>query len=260
MALINVGTAPVLSRVGRSKDFLVHVLRMATRPGGLKYVGARSAEVLLRISGFKAEVLFQACNELRLIVRQRIKAKADNTDFLHIGQIGYYIPSPWRGVRLAHVSDPSQSGTLHEFNVDVPCAPRGRESTLVIYATAGFISVWDRIQEDLDRYFTAGWRQVLIVLIASGFRPLSFADHSYILSLLLNNFPRRKYSSHLDVVVSPEQGERSIRSFVSARFWRTFAGNKRSVVHQDQSSPDKFSALVITLEPKAAGAPDTARS
>src|SRR5262249_42031298 len=141
----------MLSKAIRSKNRLVGLLQIAAGPGGLKYVSARSIEVFLLLCGCNAEALYQACGELRLAVLKRIKAKADHTDFLHIGKIGNYTPSPWRGVRLAQVSDPSQFATLHEFNVDIPFDPRGKDGTLVIYATAGLLSVWDRIQEDLDR-------------------------------------------------------------------------------------------------------------
>jgi hypothetical protein len=242
--------ASMSSKAIRSKDRLVALLQIATRPGGLKYVSTRAIEVLLLLCGCNAEALYQACGELRLVVLKRIKATADHTDFLHIGTIGNYTPSPWRGVRLAQVSDPSQFATLHEFNVHIPFDPRGKDSTLVIYATAGLLSVWDRIQEDLDRCFAAGWRQVLVVLITSGFRPLGFSDHSYILSLLLNHFPRRKYLSALDVVVAPDPGATPLRSFVSAKLRQAFRQNNKGVARQDDSSPDQFSALVITLEQK----------
>jgi hypothetical protein len=241
----------------RMKEKLARLLRIAARPGGHKYVAARSTEILLLLCGFNAEALYQAAGELRLVVLKRIKAEADHTDFLHIGTIGNYAPSPWRGVRLAHVSDPSQACTLHDFNIEIPFEPAGSESTLVIYATAGLLSVWDRIQEDLDRCFAAGWRQILIVLITSGFRPLGFSDHSYILSLLLNNFPRAKYISHLDVVVAPEPSATPLLSLVSAKFRWAFARDTQAAVRQDNCTPDKFSALVIALELKTAGVWDT---
>jgi hypothetical protein len=239
------------------KHKLARLLQLAAHPSGHKYVATRSIETLLLLCGCNAEALYQAAGELRLVILKRVKADAGHTDFLYVGPIGNYAPSSWRGVRRAHISDPSQSATVREFNVDIPFEPRGKESTLVIYATAGLLSVWDRIEEDLDRCFAAGWRQVLVVLITSGFRPLGFADHSYILSLLLNNFPRRKYIPHLDVVVAPEPSATPFLSLVSAKIRQAFARNRQSVARQDTCTPDKFSALVISVELKAAGASDT---
>ena len=172
---------------------------------------------------------------------------------VYIHPIGRYAPLRNKKARAFDIVDPSQDGSAREFNVRIPADPGSTESTLVIYATAGFMAVWDRIQEDLDGYFAAGWRQVIIVLIQPEFRLLEFATHSYLLSLLLNNFPRRKYLTTLDIF--------SEEPFVATGPWSRIL--KRTATHleriakrvvaafksSESNSPSEFSALVISVKP-----------
>jgi hypothetical protein len=257
----------VLSKAIRGKEKIERLLQIAARPGGIRYLATRSRDIAMRLFNRKNDPtnrpkfhakadrrLVLLRDELGILVRNTVRAKPRHTDVLYIGDIAQLAPLPWRGVRLEDVPDPSNSGAFRDFNVNVSDGPRSEASTLVIYATAGFMSVWDRIQDDLDRYFAAGWQQVLIVLITDRFRRLDFAGHSYLLSLLLNNFPRRKYLPHLDVFIAREPGAerppapfRSMFEIVARN--RSFASMKAN--NSDQAnSPDEFSALVIAIEPK----------
>jgi hypothetical protein len=81
---------------------------------------------------------------------------------------------------------------------------RAKASVLIVYATVALLSVWKRLEEDLDLCFAAGYRQIILVLSTGQFRPLDFEGHSYLLSALLNSFPRRKFTTSLEVFVAPQ--------------------------------------------------------
>ena len=77
-------------------------------------------------------------------------AKPQNICITYIGDIADHVV-PLRGVtRFFNVADLSEQGFKRKFNIRVPPNDHPADgSTLIIYATAGFLSVWERLQEDL---------------------------------------------------------------------------------------------------------------
>ena len=115
-----------------------------------------------------------------------------------------------------HIADPSDAGRRRSFNVKVPVA-EDTNSTLIIYVTAGFLHCWDRLDEDLKR-FLSSLRQVIFVFITDRFRPLEFATHSYLLSILATSFPVRKFATTLEVynaLPTPCVSDTALSGFIS---------------------------------------------
>src|SRR5262249_28984171 len=157
--------------------------------------------------------------------------------------------------RIFQVVDPTESGSRRDFNVAIPRDHTASEaSTLIIYATPAFLSLWDRAEEDLERFLVERV-QVILVIVQARFRPLDFANHSYLLSLLLSCFPIRKFDTSLDVYIAPESPlppeARMMRwtRVLRANGWRLV--KESCVALRAQSlgeSPERFSALVISVK------------
>src|SRR5262249_55827114 len=127
-------------------------------------------------------------------------------------------------------------------------------STLVIYATPGFLSLWERVEEDIDRLLVERV-QVILVIVQPRFRPLDFASHSYLLSLLLSCFPTRKFHTSLEVYLAPESPPiheaRMTRwtRVLRAYGWRLLKASSVATCGRSLAeSPERFSALVISVK------------
>lgn len=260
---------------------LAHYARTAARPGGIRYLARRTREVAPGVipvcAGTMVKITQQitqkARHQLRLeetasslsmpreqlsnLVRRMSVAKPENILITYIGDIADHVAFPQGVTRFFNVADLSEQGFKRKFNIRVPPNDQMAEaSTLIVYATAGFLSVWERLQEDLEQYFVAGWRQVIIVLITPNFQALEFASHSYMLSILLSNVPRKKFNSRLNVYLAREYpASRQRPLFQTARLvaeecWQRFRSCCLEIYGADATSPAKFSALAISVEPR----------
>src|SRR5262249_44239860 len=163
------------------------------------------------------------------------------------------LPRPAR--RIFQVADPTESGRRRDFNVVIPRDHTASEaSTLIIYATPAFLSLWDRAEEDLERFLLERV-QVILVIVQAGFRPLDVASHSYLLSLLLSCFPARKFDTSLEVYVAPESPPthepRMTRwtRVLRVNGWRLLKESCVALRRQSLGeSPERFSALVISVK------------
>src|SRR6202022_3095359 len=122
--------------------------------------------------------------------------------------------------------DRIEEGRLAELGRSIPeNAPSGESDTLIVYATAGLLAVWERLEEDMELCFARGYRQIILALSTDRFRVLDFAGHSYLLAVLLNSFPTRKFATRLEVYVAlpllREHGQSSFRAI------QAFAENAR---------------------------------
>jgi hypothetical protein len=207
------------------------------------------------------DVMLVAGNELGRLVAEQIRMKKKPIDIAVISTVEDYavaagiaaLPRPAR--RIFQVADPTESGSGHDFNVEIPRDHTASEaSTLVVYASPGFLSLWERLEEDIDRFLMERV-QVILVFVQPRFCPLDFASHSYLLSLLLSCFPTRKFDTSLEVYLAPERRPtREARmthwtSILRANGWRLL---KQSCVaicgHSIGESPQSFSALVISVK------------
>src|SRR5262249_54369945 len=169
------------------------------------------SESLIRLCGLKnLDPMLVAGNHLGKLVARQIRLKNKPIDIAVISTVEDYtvatgiatLPRPAR--RIFQVPDPTESGSRRDFNVAIPRDHTASEaSTLIVYATPAFLSLWDRVEEDIDRFLVERL-QVILVLVQPRFRPLDFSSHSYLLSLLLSCFPTRKFDTSLKVYIAPE--------------------------------------------------------
>jgi len=264
---------------------LAHYARTAVRPGGIRYLARRTLEIVVRAhedlqrllqnlvtrAYEKLESLIRLCrlenldsmlvasNQLGKLVAKQIRMRNKPIDIVIISTIEDYVvaagigalPRPAR--RVFQVADPSEPGSRRDFNVAIPDHAASEASTLIIYAIPGFLSLWDRVEEDLDRFLVERL-QVILVLVQPRFRPLDFASHSYLLSLLLSCFPTRKFDTSLEVYIAPESAPApEARMTRWMRVLRTYGWRllKESCVaicgRSLGGSPERFSALVISV-------------
>lgn len=181
--------------------------------------------------------------ELGNLIRRA--AMGGPTDVVYIGDIASLAPLPPLRARRLHHPDPDQSG-MRQFNVRLPIT-EGSSRTLIIYVTAGFLWRWDRLDEDLERFLERP-RRVILVLITDRFRPLEFATHSYLLSILATSFPPQKFVTNLEVYSGRSTQQASRRSLL--RFMRA-----RPQPTEAAEPPATFSALVISIQSRAGHRP-----
>jgi hypothetical protein len=267
---------------------LAHYARTLARPGGIRYLARRTGEVAHAIPGLLAkrirevvsaigrlakrtEALFELVeNEdelliprirVRALVCRLLYAKHSPIDVMCIGDIADYVATPPNLIRRFDVADRSQDGTRHDYNIGIPEGLSvDRFSILIIYATAGLLSTWNRMEEDVDRFFRDGYQQVIIVLPTDRFRPLDFAGHSYLLSVLLSDFPARKFSTKLGVYVFPGPHHARERPFFRAvriqveDLWQKAKRSGLWICGVGVPSPTHFSTLIISVEPRQSAA------
>jgi hypothetical protein len=173
--------------------------------------------------------------QLRFALGKICAAKSGTIDFVYVGKIIDLAPPPRGGLRATYVDDFDQQAAASDCSIRIPFNTRSPAGSLVIFADAGLMATWDCVQEDMDRYFSSGWRQVVLVLITGGFRPLDFAHHTYLLSTFLNSFPHRKYENRLDVLIASH-------GFVLR--------SSRGLNRGEHASLDKFSVLLIAVQPR----------
>ena len=174
--------------------------RMAARPRGLRYLVKRPGESVawhFRERPHRRQV--------RALVASVIAEKGSPVDVPCVGHIADHVaPLPNRKGAFA-IGDRMEDGRLCDLSrVIGQEQPAAKASALIIYATVGLLSVWERLEEDLDLCFARGYRQIVLVLSTGRFRPLDFEGYSYLLSVLLSSFPRNKFITRLDVFVAQE--------------------------------------------------------
>jgi hypothetical protein len=177
---------------------------------GLVTTVYEKSEPQIRLCGIEnLDSMLVASNQLAKLVAKQIRMKNKPIDIAIISTIGDYavaagiaaLPRPAR--RIFQIVDPTGSGSRCDFNVAIPRDHTASEaSTLIIYATPAFLSLWDRVEEDLERFLVERL-QVILVVVQPRFHPLDFASHSYLLSLLLSCLPIRKFDTSLEVYTAP---------------------------------------------------------
>ena len=220
------------------------------------------SESLIRLCGLEnLDPMLVAGNRLGKRVARQIRLKNKPIDIAVISTVEDYavaagiatLPRPAR--RIFQVPDPTESGSRRDFNVEIPRDHTASEaSTLIIYATPAFLSLWDRAEEDLERFLVERL-QVILVIVQPRFRPLDVASHSYLLSLLLSCFPTRKFDTSLEVYIAPESpptpkarmtGWSRVLRFYD---WRLLKESWVAIcVRSLAESPERFSALVISVK------------
>jgi hypothetical protein len=270
---------------------LAHYARTAVRPGGIRYLARtileetrlRLQESLARINEDlqwllqnlvtrvyeKSTSLIRPCrrenldsmlvasNQLGKLVAKQIRIKKNPIDIAVISTVEDYavaggiaaLPRPAR--RIFQVADPTGSGSRRDFSVAIPRDHTASEaSTLIIYATPSFLSLWDRVEEDLERFLVERL-QVILVVVQPRFRPLDFASHSYLLSLLLSCLPIRKFDTSLEVYLAPETRPPRMTHWISILRdgWRLLKQFCVAICGRSLGkSPERFSALVISVK------------
>jgi hypothetical protein len=173
-------------------------------------------------------LLVHAAAERDLVYRL-ISAKTNVIEIVCIGDIADHVLPPWNVTRRFDIHDRIENGRMHELAVGIPeRAPSPRSTTLILYAMASVLSAWERVEDDVDLCFARGYGQVILALSTHKFRILAFAAHSYLLSVLLSSFPRRKFSTDLEV----------------------YAPQPCWIPDPENPSPTHFSALIISVEPR----------
>jgi hypothetical protein len=234
---------------------LSHYARMAAPARGLCLL-KRTVEVveyLAKRAGELSRLPFQLTEntdaltvhreQVRTVVYNLIEQKNSPIDAGYIGEIAQHVALPSSVIRYFSLADRFDHGRLCNLGFNIlQGSTSGTSYVLIIYADAGVLSHWDRIEEDLDLCFTRGYRQLILVLSTGQFRALDFAGHSYLLSILLSSFPRHKFSTTLEVYLAPEisyELERRIFRFLRVLAWE---------IWQKMNEPH-FSALIVSVEP-----------
>jgi hypothetical protein len=264
-----------------------HLTRRTLEESRLQEIAAKSEEIAARVhedlqrllqnlvtrAYEKSEPLIRLCrlenldpmlvagNQLGKLVARQIRMKNKPIDIAVISTVEDYavaaavaaLPRPAR--RIFQIVDPTESGSRRDFNLPIPRDHTASEaSTLVIYATPGFLSLWERVEEDIDRFLVERV-QVILVIVQPRFRPLDFASHSYLLSLLLSCFPTRKFHTSLEVHLAPESPpthEARMAHWtriLRANAWRLLKESCVAICGRSLGeSPESFSALVISVK------------
>src|SRR5262249_41401196 len=258
-----------------------HLARRTLEESRLQEIAAKSQEIVARVhedlrqllqkfvtgAYEKSESLIRLCrlenldsmlvagNQLGKRVARQIRLKNKPIDIAVISTVEDYavaagiatLRRPAR--RIFQVPDPTESGRRRDFNVKIPRDHTASEaSTLIIYATPAFLSLWDRAEEDLERFLVERL-QVILVIVQPRFRPLDIASHSYLLSLLISCFPIRKFDTSLEVYIAP--GSPPAHEARMTHWTRLFRGDGWRLLKGGQSlgeSPKRFSALVISVK------------
>jgi hypothetical protein len=190
--------------------------------------------------------------ELGDLVRGMIGSEPTAVDVVHIGNIALLTPPLPQGARLLRLADPSEGGRQRSFAVEIPAAADAA-GTLVVYVTAGFLSCWDRLEENLARFLETR-RLVVLVFITDRFRTLEFATHSYLLGVLATSLPAQRFATTLEVynaapvpLASRRPSLASIRAL--ARRTRIAFRQLRPALLGTEAPPATFSALVVSVRP-----------
>ena len=243
---------------------LSHYASKATQRGGLGYLARRAGELIawrFRLHEYTGPLRLHR-RQVRALVATAIVDKGSPADVLYVGNIADHMAAPPNRKGAFPIDDRIEDGRPPDLRrLIAQDRPDAESSVLVIYAMAGLLGVWERLEEDLDLCFARGYRQIILALCTGQFRPIDFEGHSYILSVLLNSFPRRKFSSKLDVFVAPEflntPGRPLLRPLQALaeearRKFRRFFWRPRS--DAEAVSPTHFSALIVSVEPRDARA------
>jgi hypothetical protein len=179
-------------------------------------------------------------SQLGELIDGLLVARRDQLTVAYVGDIEEYAPAPAAESLVLHLTDPTAPSGTHDFNIGVlDEGSAGRRPVLVVYAAAGLLSLWDRLEEDVDE-FLHGRRQVSIVFLQERFSRISLASHSYFLSALLSALPRRKFVTCLATYLGGYPEGASARPTAQS-------GNSAAI---ESNAPTDFSALVISVKPR----------
>jgi hypothetical protein len=233
---------------------------MRERPSGLAtllHLAKRTGQLAafpFRLAEDSDELLLHSAR-VKTLVSGLISTNTFSLEIVHIGDT---LDVPWNVSRRFDIQYRIEDGRLCGFDRSIPHADTSLESKiLILCAAAGLLYTWERIEEDLDLCFHRGYRQVIILLGTDKlFRSLDFAGHSYLLSVLLNSFPRMKFSTKLEVYVAPpvlHQGGRLLSRLIRSLGEEARQKILRSwywISRAEAPSPTHFSALIVSVEPR----------
>jgi hypothetical protein len=220
--------------------------------GGKAWAAARGATAQQPAPETELGRVLRLRQELGALVCGMIAPEPPAIDVVHIGNIALLAPPLPQGARLLRLADPSEGGSRRSFNVEVAEA-EDASGTLVVYVTAGFLYCWDRLEEDLGR-FLGTRRLVVLVFITDRFRPLEFATHSYLFTVLATSLPAWKFATTLEVYNAspiPRVPRRPLLGFMRslARRARSALGARWPALLGTEAPPATFSALVVSVRP-----------
>ena len=191
---------------------------------------------------------FMHRNKLNALIKKHLLESNASLEVIYLDNIRGHVKKPNLSAKVIHHLNSSIldggfifSGELlqHFLKFD------GSEAVL-IYAPAGILSVWNRLNEDIER-FSFYRRQVILVLIQQDFGLLNIAAHSYMLSILLSSFPSRKYDLTIDVYPS-SGGKISCMFRALFRLFVNLINSKPSNSLELDPPPEYFSALVVSAK------------
>jgi hypothetical protein len=193
---------------------------------------------------------------VKTLVCRFIPTDTSYLEVVCIGDIADLVSLPSNVRQRVDIHDRIENGRLYELDRGIPDVPSSESNTLILYATAGLVSIWERIEEDLDLCFNRGYRRIILALSTDKFRPLDFAGHSYLLSVLLNSLPRIKFSTKLGVYVAPPvlyQRGRPLSRLIGRLgedAWQKILRLWYWISRVEVPSPTHFSALIVSVEPR----------
>jgi hypothetical protein len=188
--------------------------------------------------------------ELGRLVCGMIEPDGATIDVVHIGAIAAQAPPPPHDAPILQLPDPSEGGSRRSFNLELGEA-EGRNGALIVNVTAGFLQSWDRLEEDLSRLLQTR-RQLVLVFITDRFRPLEFATHSYLLTVLGTALPAQRFAATLRVYNAspppraPQRRLSGIPSALAAQV-RGALARYRPVSLAIETPPSTFSGLVVSV-------------
>jgi len=203
------------------------------------------------VKPFARKVLFRVARmskywhryKLGAMIEARLLTNGPGLDVIYLDNIRDHARPPRAGAQVFDLGNPSGPDQRRDFSVALSNNSGSRHSSeaVVIYAPAGFLSLWDRLSEDIERFFI-NRRQVVLVLIQSNFGSLNVAAHAYMLSILLSSFPSRKYDVEIDVYL----GSKKINLKMFLAQWFAFLNLVKSGL-----PPENFSALVVSAKSRS---------
>lgn len=218
--------------------------RVALQPGGLKYLASR---VIRRASITLLDRIAIYRQRLDAIVAEEL-GQYTNLDVVAIGDVDHCAVRERVGRRLS-AAEADADGTFEFREIQVRLNPG---STLLVYAKTGLLSTWKTLEPDLD-LLLADRHKVVLVFAQPDFYQLSFASHTYILSLLLSALPRKKFVCDFRSYLAPEISFWSTlrRGIISASSESANARGSHGSYGDD--IPVAFSALVLSIRKAARG-------
>ena len=190
--------------------------------------------------------------EARLLVNERVL----DIVYLNGMTVGNLIRPPHPKANVFNFSNFAESETSADFDVKlIQTSEASVGESILVYAPVNILSIWHRFSEDAEALL-ANRRQFILILIQDQFTSLSVAAHSYILSILLSNFSKRKYDFNLDVYLASKRKQTLINCLKYmiqnkvADILRLIGLSGLKAPEGHNEPPESFSALVVSVNRK----------